>query len=322
MPRMFFILVAFSLLHVLVSAGLADEKDVLDRHFIAGDFRIFYTLEGRSAVPADDRDGNGVPDKVEDFAKQLVVAHRLFCEVLEFPNPLNSKRYLEADCIQVSLKYREKGNGTAFDEPSRARQIPGERPARKSLTIAIGNHVDPTKNVTPAHEYFHLVQYSATYFKNSWYLEGMTRWSEHAVGLDGLGDVRYPENGPWPQQSSKIDELFQMSYDAERVLWNPIAKAVDAQGALPTDDTLRELATYRYSNGEPVLQDMRLTGAAVMREILLELDQQDDIAFQELQYDRWSEENQRSAQNNRYIYQAVMNVLRRHLSDVGPYDVR
>jgi len=70
-----------------------------------------------------------VPDHVEDVAKQVWVAHRLFCEVLEFPDPLNSERYAGVACIEVCIRDRgELGgrNGAAYDESQRARRIPEE----------------------------------------------------------------------------------------------------------------------------------------------------------------------------------------------------
>nr|MCU0982900.1 hypothetical protein [Pirellulaceae bacterium] len=60
-----------------------------------------------------------------------------------------------------------------------------------------------------------MIQYGATYFKNGWFLEGQTRWSEHALGQGGLGDVKYPARGPWPQPSMNLPSLFAMTYDAE-----------------------------------------------------------------------------------------------------------
>ncbi|PQO36585.1 hypothetical protein C5Y97_11365 [Blastopirellula marina] len=308
----------FGMLLVLAGLGTAalaaedPPKQRLDQTFVAGKFRIFYCLEGPSAVPADDADQSGVPDRVEDVARQLNVAYRLFCEVLKFPDPLASERYPGVTCIQVSLR-QSKSNGTAFDESGRARAIPEGQPGERALSIAISNRVDPQKNVTPAHEFFHLIQYGATYFKNRWYLEGMTRWAEHAVSSGGLGDVRYPAEGPWPQSESHQNELTQLAYDAEFVLWNPIAQATDPSGRLPDSAAMRELAAVRYSDGKPVLADMNLRGYEVMREILLELGKLDDVAFQELGYQSWSEANQKSKQNDPYIYAGSMKVLQRFL---------
>lgn len=51
-----------------------------------------------------------------------------------------------------------------------------------------------------------------------------------------------------------------------------------------------------------------------MRDVLLELDKVDDIAFRELGYVRWTEENQKSEKNNRYILNVAIEVVRRRES--------
>jgi hypothetical protein len=56
-----------------------------------------------------------------------------------------------------------------------------------------------------------------------------------------------------------------------------------------------------------------------MRDILIALGKTDDVAKEDLGYKDWSEENQRSPQNNPYIYQAIMDVVRRQAPPVGPF---
>jgi hypothetical protein len=300
------------------------EKSALPKHHVRDRIRVFYATEGLSAIPTADADSNGVPDHVEDVAKQVWAAHRLFCEVLEFPDPLQSERYRGVTCIEVCIRDRtELGgrNGAAYDESQRARRIPEGKPDDRAIVMALGRHIVASKNLSPAHELFHLIQYGATYFKNGWYLEGQTRWSEHGLGQGGLGDVKYSLKGPWPQPAANLPTLFGLTYDAEFMLWNPIAARTDQKGVLPQTATLKELAELRYANGSPVLQDRFLTGADVMREILVELGKLDDIAFQELGYDKWSEDNQKSPKNDEYIYQGVMNVLRRRSPTIGRFRV-
>ena len=190
-----------------------------------------------------------------------------------------------------------------------------------AIVMAVNCHLNPMKNVTPAHETFHLVQYGATYFKNSWYLEGMARWAEHALAGDGLGPVKYSPNGPWPQKAQHLAQLATMKYDAEHVLWNPIAKKTDRDGLLSDRLLGPELTALRYSDGSLVLRDRTLQGAEIMRDIVVELGTADDIAFEELKYDRWSEDNQRAEKNNPYIYKAIMDAFRRKVPSVGRYRV-
>ena len=293
----------------------------LPEHYVFGPVRVFYITEGKDAVPLDDIDQSGVPDRVEDIAKQVWAAHHLFCEVLKFPDPLGGDRYQNVNCIQVSLRDLGGGNGLAFDESQRARKIPEGKATDRAIVMRVRNTLDPMKNITPAHETFHLVQYGATYFKNSWYLEGMARWSEHALANDGIGLVKYSPTGPWPQKIQHLQQLAKMKYDAEHVLWNPIARRTDRNGLLDVKTLGPELTSLRYSDGTAVLRDRTLHGAEIMRDIMIELGKIDDIAFEELGYDRWSEDNQRSKKNDPYIYKAIMDAFRRRVRSVGPYNV-
>jgi hypothetical protein len=304
--------------------GEKSELSQLSHHYVLDKVRVFYATDGVSAVQLADADSTGIPDHVEDVAKQVWAAKRLFCDVLGFPDPLTSQRYPGVTCIQVFL--RERGeiggtNGLAFDEPQRARRIPEGKPEDRAIVIAVGCNVVAPKNVTPAHELFHLIQYGATYFKKSWFLEGQARWAEHALAEGGLGDVKYSARGPWPQPPMSLPALFAMSADSEFVLWNPIAMGTDPKGLLPQTPELKELAKLRYSDGSPVLRDIYLTGADLMRDVLIELGRIDDVAFKELGYAEWSEANQRAPENDRYIYQAIMDALRRRSSIVGRFQV-
>ncbi|MFG0296905.1 MAG: hypothetical protein ACF8PG_13445 [Maioricimonas sp. JB045] len=306
------------------SIAFAQKKSPLNEHYVLGRIRVFYTNEGAGAVPSTDADRNGVPDRVEDVAKQIRAAHLLFCGVLKFPDPFESERYKGVTCIQVSLRDRKEmggGNGVAFESAQRARRIPEGQPGDRAIVMSIASQVDPKRNITPAHELFHLIQYSTTYFKNGWYLEGMARWAEHALAEGGLGDVKYSIDGPWPQKPQQLQQLAKMKYDAEFLLWNPVAGRTDRDGLL-TDEMLgEELCSLCYSDGSPVLRDRFLQGAEVMRDVLIELGKQDDIAFKALGYDEWSEENQRAEENNPFIYKGVMDALRRHAPPVGRYRV-
>ena len=311
-----------ALLVLLMPAAGASAKSPLPKHLRVGPIRVFYTTEGIAAVPPRDANGNAVPDHVEDVAKQVWAAHKLFCEVLEFPDPFKSERYPGLTCLEVRIWDRSEiggGNGVAFESAQRARDIPEGKAGDRAIVMSIGKHVDARKNITPAHEFFHLIQYGTTYFKNPWYLEGQARWAEHGLGLDAVGETKYSPRGPWPQRAQHLSLLFEMSYDAEFVLWNPIASRADRKGELPIGRIPETLRSLRYSDGAPVLRDHRLKAAPLMRDVLIELGKLDDVAFQELGYSEWSEANQLSQQNNPYIYQAIMTALRRHAPPVGKF---
>lgn len=302
----------------------ASGKSDLTQHHVLGPVRVFYTLDGESAVAGDDRDANGVPDQVEDMASQVWAAYVVFCEVLDFPDPMKSERYPGVNCFQVSIvaKDRIKGlNGVAYRMAQRARSIPGGKDDDRTLVMAVANTVDPTRNLTPAHELFHLIQYSTTYFGNSWYLEGMARWSERALGRGGLGKTAV--TGPkstWPQGRETREKLYGMKYEASLLIWNPIALLVDPEGGIDTKQIPKSVRQLLYSNGDPVLRDELLNGAPLMREILLELASLDDRKQADFHPGSWTLAEQNSADNDIYIYEAVMNVLRRHSPRVGDFE--
>jgi len=265
-----------------------------------GRIRIFYDTTGTNAVDAADANRNGVPDQVEDIAKQTWAAHSLFVETLGFPDPFQTERFRSASFLDIHLLHKSilRFNGVAYDELQRYKR-PGDSPGTLSLCFNVATSVKAPANLTPAHEFFHLIQYSISYFKNAWYTEGTARWSEKALGTGGLG-----KTGP----KAEPPALFKMSYDASEKFWNPLAAADDPVGTIPEHLVSAGLKQLTYSTGANVLQDFKLTGWQLMRDVLLELNKADKVAFRELGYDRWSEQNQNSEKNNPYILRAVMDV--------------
>ncbi|QDT89956.1 hypothetical protein [Gimesia algae] len=307
-----------------ITSAQQPQKTDLKEHYVYDDIRVFYVKEGPGAVSPVDIDKNGVSDQVENVAKQVWAAHQLFCHVLKFPDPFESERYKGVNCIQVSIRDRKEMsglNGVAFSRAQRARKIPEGKPTDRAIVMSISSQLDPTKNVTPTHETFHLIQYGTTYFKNAWYLEGMARWSEHGTGKDGLGDVKYSPRGPWPQIPLHLQRLAKMKSESEHVLWNPIAAHTDRDGFLTGKMLGKKLSTLRYADGTLVLRDRFLQGGEVMRDILVELGKLDDVAFKDLKYETWTEDNARALENNPYIYKAIMDALRKHDSKVGQYEI-
>ncbi|TWU22968.1 hypothetical protein Pla52o_25010 [Novipirellula galeiformis] len=71
---------------VLLSAVpvYAQERSVLDQHFVFGNFRVLDTTTGPSSIPDDDIDSSGVPDRAEDIVKQMDATHKLFCAVFGY----------------------------------------------------------------------------------------------------------------------------------------------------------------------------------------------------------------------------------------------
>ncbi|MCX7886186.1 MAG: hypothetical protein N3B01_02870 [Verrucomicrobiae bacterium] len=301
---------AFLLAVALWAVALPSEADRFAHEYRVGRIRIFYDTVGTNAVDIADRNANGVPDQVEDIAKQTQAAYTLFVEALGFPGPFQTERYRGAAFLDIHLlnKSRLGSNGVTYDELQHFHR-PSDPPNTRSLCFNVATSVKAPVNLTPAHEFFHVLQNSLTYFKNRWFTEGMARWSGRALGAGGLGKIA--AGNPWPVPPEKQPALFQMTYDAAEQFWNPLAARDDPVGAIPEARVPPELKTLTYSNRKKVLEDFRLTGWELMREILSELEKADDIAFRQLGYDRWSEENQKSERNNPFILEAVSKVVAR-----------
>lgn len=272
--------------------------------------RIHYHTEGQHAVDAADSNENGIPDQVEDIMTQTLAARMMFVEVLGFPDPLATERFKTASFLDIHLRHKDvlKTNGVAYDELQRFNK-PGDPKGTLSICFNVATSVKAPANLTPAHEFFHLIQHGVTFFKNRWFTEGTARWSERALGAGGLGPARILP--AWPLPEARMAEVSAMAYEASEHFWNPLAARLDKRGTLPETPALEKLRAMRYTDGSPVLKDEELAGWQFIREVLLELGRVDDEAFRELGYDRWSEENQRSPRNDAFIFRAVMAVAGR-----------
>lgn len=278
----------------------------------SGKIRVFYYKQGQHAVYPLDLNRNDVPDQVEDLLTQTLAAQTLFVDVLRFPDPFSTERFQEASYLDIHMRHKDvlKRKGVAYDElQSFKRQKDPE--GTQSLCFNVATSVRPSVEFTPTHEFFHIVQNSVTYFKNPWYTEGTARWSERALGVGGLGPVKFA--GAWPPSEEKEAKLFSMKYEASEQFWNPLLARIETEGgALPDTPALKRLAAMTYVDGTRVLKDKQLKGWKFIRDVLMALGEVDDVAFKELGYDRWSEENQRSPQNDAYILRTVLAVARRY----------
>ena len=131
-----------------------------------GKIRVFYQTEGTDAVEMVDRNQNGIPDQVENVMTQTVAAQLLFVEVLGFPDPFQKERFRTASFLDIHIRHKNKlkSKGVAFDELQHFNK-PGDPKGTVSIAFSVASSVKAESNLTPAHEFFHLIQYSTTYFK-------------------------------------------------------------------------------------------------------------------------------------------------------------
>jgi len=128
----------------------------------------------------------------------------------------------------------------------------------------------------------------------------------------------------WPQSKSQQQELFNLAspYGSESVFWNPLAKLADRSGKIAPKEIGKSVRSLRYSNGKPVINDLKLNGSKFMIDVLEELGKMEDVAFEELGYEKWTEKNQKSIKNSSYIYKAVMQAAKRNGIKVTEQDVK
>ena len=86
----------------------------------------------------------------------------------------------------------------------------------------------------------------------------------------------------------------------------------DPDAPFPDGPALQKLQAMTYTDGTPVMKDMKLRGWRFVRDVLLELGEEDDVAYREQGYARWSEAHQFSPQNDAYILRAVERVAARY----------
>ena len=199
-------LVAIFLLATSLAAHAQDAKTPEQRVHQAERLRIFYHVEGQHAVDLMDANANGIPDQVEDAMIQTQAAQALFVDVLGFPDPFQAERFRSARFLDIHFRHKDllKTNGVTYDELQRFNRA-SDPPGTVTVCFNLATSVKPAANLTPAHEFFHIIQNSVVYFKNRWYTEGTARWSERALGLGDLGPKQILT--AWPLAAEKATAL-------------------------------------------------------------------------------------------------------------------
>lgn len=257
---LYYVFLLFTLVGTSVNASdqcqYANKGKLNNTHVYHRDeFSIYYDLEGEAALLyQQDHNANEVPDVVEDIMTQLIVARRLFTEVLGFRHPLKQPRYEGVGGIRIRLADTGTAKGKAFDEPHR---FPDQRATGScSLLIKMSHRLEGT-SYTPVHELFHLFQYGYTPFKTRWFLEGTARWSESLLNNQSLKPERLPT-------AEELPLFFTKSYEAGRV-WQSLALDIDPEGLLNLPNDIAEI---RFTDGRLVVADKHLHGALFMRRVL------------------------------------------------------
>ena len=316
------------------------ELKKLERVHSLGDFRVFYTerppssgvdhrLPPQSAI---DRNGNGVPDFVENVAKQAEAARQTF-NLLGFRDPLESPRYRAVRFIDINI-LNMAGNGLAADSPIHYSSV--GRTSDCTLRIDISSQLETQMVGTPgnqyqaeltkhwfvvAHEVFHLFQYGYTQFKRGWINEPVAKWAEYTMRMQ----ASYPTSPDYTLPATL--EEFQTHIAAAPTgttanrFWARLIELLDT-----SSDELRVpielLMTEPYVDGQLIFKDDALRGAAFIGAVYQTLDAEDDIVSHGngWNYHNWAESDQTSATHDARLLRAIQRVLQR--SGVSNAEIR
>lgn len=276
-------------------------SDHYQQHYNVDEFVVFYDLSGENAL-ADltDNNNNAIPDIVEDIMLQLTTMRDVL-EALGFTHPFDQYRYERAGVERIYVGMRNlNGNGVAFDPPHRD-ITHAEQPC--VLLIGLSNALK-ADNFTPAHELFHLYQYGYTVLKNSWYLEGVARWSEGLMGKRDYSTEAIP---------STLDQeaaLFSQSYNAVP-FWMAFLDAV-SPSTLEERNYADDVLERRYINGDHIIHNEATTHGATAVIKLLEtfgnLDEQIS-ASRELRLKSWPNSDRSAEANNTLMLNAAYRLI-------------
>jgi hypothetical protein len=275
-------------------------REVLDQRLVAGEFRIHYTLTGDNAFPFDvppSQRAQHAADRLNSLTAQIDQAHRWYCERLGLTPPLASGRYRDVRSIDVHIIKLDNKNGSSGDAAIgyRYRYFDGRSPA---LSVALSNQWCPP-NLTPNHEVFHLYQYAYTFFKNSWYLEGMARSMEQAFKS---GEVR---TEALPRDHGQLERVLARSYAAD-LFWNRLMYLCDSSCSGSTPATAWKGGAYTPHSG--------FCGGGLVRSTLEQYKMLDKEAALERGIDpsNWPENEQRSAKNNPFLLRGLRSAIENH----------
>ncbi|MBB5445339.1 MULTISPECIES: hypothetical protein [unclassified Paraburkholderia] len=245
-----------------------------EKYELAGSgIRVFYTRSGESQiVDQTDANSNGVPDYVENVARQADAARKAF-NLLGFRDPLESARYRAASYIDINLGLNS-GNGLAYSEPSTYSAVP-QRDGACSIRIDISSKLDkfPGSWSVVAHELFHLYQYGYTEFKRSWLLEPTANWAERVIRVGSLNPAPGAAR-PLPASMAEMQsQVFTQSFPYD--FWSRLASLIDESDEdmhLPND-----LRYATYTDGTLIFRDGFVRGFSFLSTVFQSLEAESTI---------------------------------------------
>lgn len=286
---------------IFVHGNWKIQRENLDKVYILDEFRVFYTLTGKDALPFKnqvDLNKNEIPDYIENIAQRLKVSKDIFTNILGFKNPLKTSRYKDVKFIDIHIlksKNSSSGDGIVFFNYKALDS------RENVISMKIRNDLSKS-TMTPSHEYFHLLQNSYSMFKNKWYTEGTARWAER-VFKKGTG-----KRAKLPQNIDELKTLLKQSYETKG-FWRKLAYICDTNNGHFNNEKDYKTTVINYPS---LVEDNRIYGYEFMRVFLENLDYQDNIASKKRGFSefKWQENEQRNnTNNNEYILKALKETI-------------
>jgi len=271
-------------------------------------FRILYAVAGTHAViDTTDLNSNGIPDYVENVARQADFMRRAL-NSLGFRDPLESSRYRAAKYIDISVRDIGASNGIAYDEPAVYPNVP-IKTNNCALLISISRSlaVFPGTWAVVGHELFHLYQNSYSMFKASWFMEGTARWSEYAIrsGFANTVSTTPLPNSAQAMQTNVYSQSYPMAF------WDRLIQQVDAS---PDNviDLPASLTGATYVDGTPIMKDTYLKGAPFIQSLLQGLESESNVltALNSWPTYRWQETDQKDVIHDPRILKVIQRAVR------------
>ena len=238
-----------------------------------GEFRIFYALSGPDALRSrDDANRNGAPDYVERIAASLVSARETYERSMGLRHPLKSPRYgNEARFIDVNLlTFPLTPNGPRHG-------IAYDELSSFSRAADFGRKVKvlvmDISNHLPAGN--PTPEHELFHLYQNGYTYFKNRWLTEGMAR-WVERMDRRDSGVLPRSTADVRSLFSKTYETAP-FWSAVANGVDPAGG----------------------------GRAFIKPFLEELARMDDERL-----GKWSEQEQRSAANDIYIWRGLQNTLR------------
>lgn len=172
-----------------------------------GHFRIHYDTDGDNAVDARDGDANGVPDYIDSVAFYLEYAWRVEIDELGYAPPPNDNRGPGPEVDVYICELPSQYYGGAWTEGD---NVLGQNPTRVHGYLVLDNDYAgyPTPGilglrVTTAHEFHHIVQFSAYRTALSPF-ESVSQFALYEATATWMEEVVHPEIDDWRQYAEEL----------------------------------------------------------------------------------------------------------------------